>query len=364
MGKNDSSDKNADIAREVEAEIISDEDEALSEELVYEPEIDFDDEEAESYEDDSEDTDDSEEISFEEFIATEEQPTKGLAKADPLAQYIREVQKYPLLTQEEEHELAVRYRETGDPKAAEKLVTSNLRFVIKIAAEYAKYGSKLIDVVQEGNVGLMHAVREFNPYKGVRLISYAVWWIRGYIKEYLMKQQSLVRIGTNAKQKKLFHSIRREERKLRLMGKEPNVKLLAEKLDVSEKEVVQMQQRIRHGDLSLDQSIDSDSRTQWIEMHSDEDSELQDEALARQELLNMILANIMEIKDSLNEKEQYILKKRIMEDEPKTLQEIGDHFGISRERARQLEARVLKKLKEQVQENLKKNLQEDLEKQD
>ena len=218
--------------------------------------------------------------------------------------------------------------------------------------------------MQEGNVGLMHAVREFNPYKGVRLISYAVWWIRGYIKEYLMKQQSLVRIGTNAKQKKLFHSIRREERKLRLMGKEPNVKVLAEKLDVSEKEVVQMQQRIRHGDLSLDQSIDSDSRTQWIEMHSDDDMELQDEALARQELLNMILANIMEIKDALNEKEQYILKNRIMEDEPKTLQEIGDHFGISRERARQLEARVLKKLKEQVQENLKKNLQEDLEKQD
>lgn len=361
MPKNKFPDEHNEDAREVEAEIISDDEESLSDELVYEPEIDFE-EESESFEE--VDGEDSKEISFEEFIANEKEPSKGLAKADPLAQYIREIQKYPLLTQEEEHDLAVHYRETGDPKAAEKLVTSNLRFVIKIAAEYAKYGSKLIDVVQEGNVGLMHAVREFNPYKGVRLISYAVWWIRGYIKEYLMKQQSLVRIGTNAKQKKLFHSIRREERKLRLMGKEPNVKVLAEKLDVSEKEVVQMQQRIRHGDLSLDQSIDSDSRTQWIEMHSDDDMELQDEALARQELLNMILANIMEIKDALNEKEQYILKNRIMEDEPKTLQEIGDHFGISRERARQLEARVLKKLKEQVQENLKKNLQEDLEKQD
>src|SRR5262249_46678326 len=120
---------------------------------------------------------------------------KALTPADPITRYLSEIRKYPLLTKEQEHELAVRYRESGDPKAAEALVTANLRFVVKVAAEYSRFGAKLIDLVQEGNVGLMHAVREFNPYKGVRLITYAVWWIRGYIQEYLMRQYSMVRIG-------------------------------------------------------------------------------------------------------------------------------------------------------------------------
>ena len=198
----------------------------------------------------------------------------------------------------------------------------------------------------------MHAVKEFNPYKGVRLITYAVWWIRGYIKEYLMKQQSLVRIGTNAKQKKLFHQLRREERQLQLEGKEPDVKRLAEKLDVSEKDVIQMQQRLRHGDLSLDQKLDSESATQWIDLQVNEEEELQDQTLERQDLLNLILKNIMSLKESLNEKELYILKHRIMADEPMTLQEIGDHFAISRERTRQLEARILKRIRENIAEQM------------
>ena len=276
---------------------------------------------------------------------------KSLAASNPMTKYMQEVNRYPLLTKEEEYDLAVKFREDNDQEAAEKLVTSNLRFVVKIAAEYAKFGGKLIDLVQEGNVGLMHAVREYNPYRGVRLISYAVWWIRGYIKEYLMRQQSMVRIGSNAKQKKLFHQLRREERKLELMGKEPDVKQLAEKLEVSVKDVEQMQQRIRHGDLSLDKTV-GDSETNWLDLHADEETPAQDEALAQQEILNFILVKIEEIHDKLNEKELYILKHRIMEDEPKTLQEIGDHFGISRERARQLEARILKQLKEKVLEEL------------
>lgn len=350
MSKKKESNKEKAEAREVEAELVLDDSESTAadspaptdlppEEIKkLSPEVLLDDEDLEEKSEDL------------PMVFTEEpEETKGLATSDPMAQYVREVQRYPLLTKEQEYELAVRYRETGDQEAAEKLVTSNLRFVIKVAAEYAKYGSKLIDVVQEGNVGLMHAVREFNPYKGNRLITYAVWWIRGYIKEYLMRQQSMVRIGTNAKQKKLFHSLRREERKLELMGKEPDVKLLASRLEVPEKDVVQMQQRIRFGDMSLDQNVDAEGRTQWIDMQVDPDEELQDEALARQEMLNMILEKIVEIKESLNEKEIYILQHRIMEDEPMTLQEIGDHFGISRERARQLEARVLKRLKEKVQ---------------
>ena len=149
----------------------------------------------------------------------------------------------------------------------------------------------------------------------------------------------------------MFHQLRREERKLELMGKEPDVKQLAEKLEVSEKDVEQMQQRIRHGDLSLDKTV-GDSETNWLDLHADEETPAQDEALAQQEILNFILVKIEEIHDKLNEKELYILKHRIMEDEPKTLQEIGDHFGISRERARQLEARILKQLKEKVLEEL------------
>lgn len=333
-------------AREVDAELLLEEesvqDQDLSEDEIRElsPEILLDEEDK--------DDDSSEEAALVPYLDT----GKDISLSDPLTQYMAEVQRYPLLTQEQEYELAVKYRETGDKTAAEQLVTANLRFVIKVAAEYAKYGNKLIDVIQEGNVGLMHAVKEFNPYKGVRLITYAVWWIRGYIKEYLMKQQSLVRIGTNAKQKKLFHQLRREERQLQLEGKEPDVKRLAEKLDVSEKDVIQMQQRLRHGDLSLDQKLDSESATQWIDLQVNEEEELQDQTLERQDLLNLILKNIMSLKESLNEKELYILKHRIMADEPMTLQEIGDHFAISRERTRQLEARILKRIRENIAEQM------------
>src|SRR5690606_9464824 len=135
----------------------------------------------------------------------------GTPALDTLQAYLADVRKYPLLTPEQEYELAVKYKETGDRKAAEALVTSNLRFVVKVAAEYSKFGARMIDLIQEGNVGLMHAVREFNPYKGVRLITYAVWWIRGYIQEYLLKQYSMVKIATTFNQKKLFYRLRSEE---------------------------------------------------------------------------------------------------------------------------------------------------------
>lgn len=374
--KKSSPQSDQDKSQEYEAEIVWDDEDNDTDGI--EAEILFDEEDEEEAQDiladdildkewnlSSDDSELDEEFEEEDFIPEDElldiqeelkalSPSsneKSLAASNPMTKYMQEVNRYPLLTKEEEYDLAVKFREDNDQEAAEKLVTSNLRFVVKIAAEYAKFGGKLIDLVQEGNVGLMHAVREYNPYRGVRLISYAVWWIRGYIKEYLMRQQSMVRIGSNAKQKKLFHQLRREERKLELMGKEPDVKQLAEKLEVSVKDVEQMQQRIRHGDLSLDKTV-GDSETNWLDLHADEETPAQDEALAQQEILNFILVKIEEIHDKLNEKELYILKHRIMEDEPKTLQEIGDHFGISRERARQLEARILKQLKEKVLEEL------------
>jgi RNA polymerase sigma-32 factor len=161
----------------------------------------------------------------------DEQST-GLITSDPLTRYLAELRKYPLLTKDEEYALAVKYRETGDREAAQKLVTSNLRFVVKIAAEYSKFGTRLIDLVQEGNVGLMHAVKEFNPYKGVRLITYAVWWIRGQIQDYLLKHYSMVRIGTTAKQRKLFYELQKQKDQLERMGFDAGIAQLSGRLGI------------------------------------------------------------------------------------------------------------------------------------
>ena len=202
-------------------------------------------------------------------VAGTDNDSKALAPADPVARYLSEIRKYALLTREKEQELAIRYRETGDPKAAEQLVTSNLRFVVKVAAEYSKFGARLIDLVQEGNVGLMHAVKEFNPYKGTRLITYAVWWIRGYIQEYLMRQYSMVRIGTTATQKKLFYQLQREKEKLERMGLEAGIKQLSGKLGVSEEDVQNMQQRLSGRDVSLDQPISEDGSGRLIDFQTE-----------------------------------------------------------------------------------------------
>lgn len=282
-------------------------------------------------------------------VVSPSSPSKSLAPTDPVALYLAEIRKYPLLTREQEYELAVRYRETGDPKAAEILVTSNLRFVVKIAAEYSRFGAKLIDLIQEGNVGLMHAVREFNPYKGVRLITYAVWWIRGYIQEYLMRQYSVVRIGTTQNQRKLFYRLQKEREALDSMGQEPTVALLAGRLGVSEEEVETMQKRLSGRDVSLNQPIDSEgnSVSSLLDFSPSEDEPV-DEALGHLEEISVLRENIEKIRDTLNEKETFILEKRLLADEPMTLQEIGEHYGVTREAVRQLEARLIGKIRKAV----------------
>lgn len=281
----------------------------------------------------------------------------GLVSSDPLAQYLAEIRKYPLLTPEEEKQLAVRYFEKKDPLAAEKLVTSNLRFVVKIAMEYAKMGAKLMDVIQEGNVGLMHAVKEYNPYKGVKLITYAVWWIRGYMREYLMKQFSMVKIGTTQSQKKLYYNLEKEERELKALGFEPkDVQLLSSRLGVSEKDVMMMQQRMSSKDVSLDAPLDEDgSGSHFIDMQTDNTNP--EDQLEILELIDLLKDKVEEIKPGLNEKELDILENRILADEPQTLQEIGNRYGISRERARQLEERLLKNIKEHFLEMAHKTVE-------
>lgn len=269
------------------------------------------------------------------------------AVSDPVTLYLAEIQKYPLLTREEEHKLAVRYKESGDPAAAQALVTSNLRFVVKIAAEYAKYakgGGKLIDLIQEGNVGLMHGVREFDPYKGVRLITYAVWWIRGYIQEFLMRQYSIVRIGTTQAQRRLFYRLEKEKERLQLNGTEATAEVLAENLGVTVDEVESMTMRLKSRDLSLNQPVDEENKSTLLDREATADEPLDDQ-LAQAELVDLLREQIEAIKSDLNQRELELLEDRLLADEPLTLQEIGEKYGVTREAVRQMESRLMAKIK-------------------
>ncbi len=273
------------------------------------------------------------------------------ARNDPLGAYLAEIRKHPLLTPEEERKLAIRYYDEGDADAAQRLVTANLRFVVKIAAEYSRFGSKMIDLIQEGNVGLMHAVKEFNPYKGVRLITYAVWWIRGYIREYLLKHYSIVKIGTTQSQKKLFYNLQEEIRKLEAAGQSATNELISERMGLPEKDVKLMKQRMSNKDVSLDAPLDNESQSRLLDLQTSDSDQSADELLGLKEQIEVLQSQIEDIRPSLNEKEEYILENRILADEAQTLQEIGNHFGISRERARQLEERIIKRLKEAFLKN-------------
>lgn len=270
---------------------------------------------------------------------------------DPLLQaYLREVQKYPLLTREEERELAVRYRETGDREALHGLVTGNLRFVVKIAYEYVHYRVKLLDLIQEGNMGLVKAVQEFNPYKEVRLTTYAVWWIRSYIQDAILRNYSLVKLGTTQAQKRLFYRLRGEQKKLEQMGMIPqqNVKLLASRLDVREKDIREMDQRLAQGDLSLNAPRGTDEKSEHLQSLADPGAPV-DQTLGdaeQKEIFHKILAQFAE---TLEGREKQFFSGRLISEKPMTLQELGDKYGVTKERARQIEEQIKEKLKEYMQ---------------
>lgn len=272
----------------------------------------------------------------------------GLVISDPVARYMAEIRKYPLLTREEEHELAVKYHETGDREAAQKLVTSNLRFVVKIAMEYSKFGARLIDLIQEGNVGLMQAVKEFNPYKGVRLITYAVWWIRGQIQEFLMRHYSMVRIGTTHTQRKLFYELQRSRAELERMGMEAGIMQISGRLGIPEDEVAEMSKRVFARDVSIDKPRDAGEKTTLLDITPDGGVENADDVIGRQEELNQLRKNLDEIRPKLSERETFVLENRLLADEPLTLQQIGDRYDMTREAARQLEAKLMQKIKAQM----------------
>jgi RNA polymerase sigma-32 factor len=262
-----------------------------------------------------------------------------------LDMYISEIHRFPVLSADEEFTLAVRFKKYNDVEAAEKLVVSNLRFVVKIAHEYRNYGVKLSDLIQEGNIGLMHAVKKFDPYKGYRVISYAVWWIRAYIQNYVIKTWSLVKIGTTQAQRKLFFKLGQAKKKLETLSqKNPEFAEIAESLGVKKREIEEMDLRLSHRDLSLDAYINDDSDTTHID-HLTYKGVDQEMALINKEEMELVKRNIAGALAHLNERESYIVKHRIMTDSPITLQEIGSKYNITRERARQIEKQALKKLR-------------------
>ncbi|MDF1563728.1 MAG: RNA polymerase factor sigma-32 [Deltaproteobacteria bacterium] len=277
----------------------------------------------------------------------------ALARVDPLTRYLNEIGRHQLLTREEEHELAVRYQEQGDVDAAYKLVTANLRLVVKIANEYRRAAFNLLDLIQEGNVGLMLAVKKFDPYKGVKLSTYAAWWIRAYIIRYVMDNWRMVKLGTTQAQRKLFFNLRKEKRRLENLGFKPEAKLLAANLDVTEKEVVEMEQRLGASEPSIDTPYGDEEGGQTLGDRLTLDGEGADEVLGDRELKAIFREKLAEFEESLDdERERFIFEKRLVSEEPMTLQDIGAKFGVSRERARQLEARLVKRLREYMESQL------------
>jgi RNA polymerase sigma-32 factor len=277
----------------------------------------------------------------------------ALSRRDPLGAYMRDVQRYPLLSKQEEHDLAVRYFEQDDVEAAKRLVTSNLRLVVKIAYDYRQAYKNILDLVQEGNIGLMQAVKKYDPYKGVKLSSYAAWWIRAYILRYILNNHRLVKVGTTQAQRKLFFNLQKEKARLSAMGIEPTAEIIAERLNVPERDVVSMDMRLAAGDASLDAPVGtSEGRSvARVELLPSEDVRV-DDTLADAQGGDQFAEKIHEFGRTLGGKEKKIFEDRLVSEDPKTLQTLGDEFGVSRERVRQIEKRLLKKLKQFLRDEL------------
>ena len=273
-------------------------------------------------------------------------PDKALIKFDPLQRYLTEISQYKLLTREQEREYGIRVQEHGDRDAAYILVTSNLRLVVKIALEFQRvWMQNLLDLIQEGNIGLMQAVRKFDPYKNVKFSYYASFWIKAYILKFIMDNWRLVKIGTTQGQRKLFFKLKKEKQKLIDEGFDPKPKLLSERLGVSEREIVDMDQRLDGWDLSLDAPFKDDSDTERIEFLSTASESIEDR-VAKKEIEALLHMKIAEFRKKMTAREKEIFDLRIFSDTPVTLQEIGDRYGISRERVRQVEKNIVKKMRE------------------
>ena len=283
---------------------------------------------------------------------------RDLAHADVLQRYLADIARHPLLKREEEHELAVRFQQARDPKLAWRLVTANLRLVVKIANEYRRAAFNVLDLIQEGNVGLMQAVQKYDPFRGVKLSSYAAWWIRAYIIRYLMDNWRMVKLGTTQAQRKLFFNLRKEQEKLLAQGFEAQPRLLAERLDVSEQDVREMDQRLANDEFSLDAPLASgheESRQTYGDRLGDGQQDAES-VLGEEELRRVFKEKLAQFGRTLtSDKDRFLFEHRISVPdgvEPLTLQQLGEKYGFTRERARQLEARLTDRLREFLREEL------------
>ena len=278
--------------------------------------------------------------------------TKGaLVPRDPFYAYLQEVRKYPALTEEEEKELAIRYKETGDLESAYKLTTANLMLVIKIAMTFKREWQNLMDLIQEGNVGLMKAVKNFDPFRGVRLSAYATWWIKSYILKHILDNWRLVRVGTTNARRKLLFNLKREKEKLEREGFDPTTKLLAERFGVDETEVIDVSASIGAMDVSIDTPVRPDSPMTPAQTLS-QDGQSVEENVQLKQFRQILNEHIENFKVGLNPNEMEILNKRILSEDPLSLQEIGDRRGVTREAVRQAEQRLLKKFKTYIEEKM------------
>lgn len=331
----------------LEAEVLDAEDEELDGDLTEEG-----DQEIEPSDDDGET---SAIATIQPEALTLDSEARAISPTDPLKRYFDEVKRYPLLDPKDELKYALEMQ-NGSVEAARRLVQANLRLVVKIAFEYRSVYANVMDLIQEGNLGLMKAVTKFDPTKGARLGYYASWWIRSYILKYLLDNFRLVRIGTTQAQKKLFFHLMREKEKLEAQGVFAGPKLLADRLDVREKDVVEMEKRLSSGggEVSLDSPVSTSGErsASYVELLKDEKEGTEDR-LAREQLLKLLSHRLPEFRKTLNDKEKRLLDDRLLAEEPKTLQEIADQYHLTRERARQIEAKVIEKLREFLRPALK-----------
>jgi RNA polymerase sigma-32 factor len=275
--------------------------------------------------------------------------SRSLARSDGLAAYMAEIKRHPLLSRDEELILARRYKETQDVKAAYKLVSSNLRLVVKLAYEYHRNPLALLDLIQEGNIGLMQAVKKYDPERGVKLSSYAAWWIRAYILRYIMDNWKLVKLGTTEAQRKLFFKLRQEQDSLLKQGIEVTSKLLAERLHVTEAEVEEMDVRLSQDEVSLSAPVRMGDEESRVERLLPSGAVPADERLGNDQMRELFKVKLAAFSKDLAEREKFIFEKRLIAEEPMTLNDVGAHYNISRERARQLESALIKRMREFMQ---------------
>ena len=277
----------------------------------------------------------------------------SLVRYDPLQHYLAEIRKYRFLTKEEEFKLAAKYKEEGDLDAVSKLVMANLKIVVIIAMEYKNLGMSMMDLIQEGNLGLMQAVKKFDPYREIRLVTYATWWIKAYILRYVINNWRLVKIGTTQAQRKLFYNLMKEKSRLESLGYEAGPKLIAHGLGVKENEVIEMDQRLGNRELSLDEPLNKDdAETPLYNIIASNEPPV-DEKLADEEVSSLFKEKIEEFSKTINERDLDILRNRILSESPKSLSEIGEVYGISKERVRQLEANIINRLKKYLESEIK-----------